>query len=101
MARAHSRHISPSTRDDTDGVAQVAIANWRSSHDAEFCECLDRAHSFANGLGDAFFAAGFLQGGVEDVGFGALRDDANAVQVAENDIAGLDAHAVDLDRNAI
>src|SRR3954467_1397072 len=70
------------------------------SHNSELAERLDGAHAFADRLGDEFFAARFFQRLLEDIALDGAVDDAHAVDVAEDDVAAFNAHAVDADRAA-
>src|SRR4051812_47324430 len=70
-----------------------------ASHDPERLERFDSAHALADRLGDQLFAARLLQGEMEYFFLGRAGDHADAVQIAEENVAGHNPRAVDLDRH--
>src|SRR5262249_22156088 len=70
------------------------------SHDSEFMEGVAGAHSVFDRLSDQFFSAGFFDGEDEDLFHRLPRRDAHAFAVAEDQVARLDAYAVNFNREA-
>jgi hypothetical protein len=65
-------------------------------------EGVDRGHTGLDRVADAVLAADLVDRRLDDGAFVAARNDHHAVDVAEDDVAGLDHHTVtELDRAAI
>src|SRR5579883_3524916 len=80
--------------------SQKAAVTPRGLHDPEGREGLGRAYAGFQGLLHALLAAHLFQGQAKGLFGGLSRDDADAVAIAEHDVSGIDAHAVDLHRHA-
>src|SRR5438046_2484217 len=94
--RFYGKSKPASTYTSTQNIGQSA-----SLKNAEFLEGFTRGHSALQSLFDGLFAPRLFERSLKNVSLRCPRNNADAIQVTENDIAGFDARTRDFDRHTV